>query len=264
MPEALGEPYDLSRLADGLRPLELRHTRATGSTNDWAKLEAQSAAVCAPALFVADSQSAGRGRGTNTWWSAPGNITATFVVVQNAHVAFGLVPLLAGLAVRRALVPITACDRIGLKWPNDLVVGRRKAAGLLCERLQRVDLIGVGVNVNAGSDEAPAELRERIVSLRELTGNPWDLTDVLCKIGREMHRVFSVKSQKAAHELLQEYSQHHWPTGKNIELVDTERAPRVGGRCVGIDSQGRLVVRTGQKCCPLLTGSIVSVTSMTG
>ncbi|MDZ7615520.1 MAG: biotin--[acetyl-CoA-carboxylase] ligase [Patescibacteria group bacterium] len=258
-----GKLYDFSRLADLVRPLKLHSTRITASTNDWAKQETQSGAGRVPALFVAGSQSAGRGRGTNAWWSPLGNVAATFVLVQNAHIAFGLVPLLAGLAVRRALVRLTACDDICLKWPNDLVVGQRKAAGLLCERLQRADLLGVGVNVNAGSSEGPAELRERITSLRELTGKVWDLTQVLCEISRELRQVFSLESENTARQLLQEYSQHHWPTGKQIELVDADRAPRVGGCCIGVDPEGRLIVGTGQTSRSFLTGSIVSVTSAT-
>ena len=263
MVEDRGNPYDFSDLEDLLRPLRLRATPMTTSTNDWAKQEAQSGAVQTPALFVAGSQSAGRGRGANTWWSPPGNIAATFVLAQNAHIAFGLVPLLAGLAVRRALVRLTACEEIRLKWPNDLVVGHRKAAGLLCERLQRVDLIGVGVNVNAGSSEGPAELRERITSLRELTGNAWDLGKVLCEISREVRQMFALESGSAAHRMLQEYSQHHWLTGKKIELIDADRAPRVRGRCLGIDSEGRLIVATGQTSCSFLTGTIASVASAT-
>ncbi len=263
MSEDLGKPYDFDHLADLVRPLQLHSTRTITSTNDWAKQEAQSGAVRIPALFVAGSQSDGRGRGTNTWWSPLGNIAATFVLVQNAHIAFGLVPLLAGLAVRRALVRLTGCEGIGLKWPNDLVVGPRKAAGLLCERLQSVDLIGVGVNVNASSSEGPAELRERITSLRELTGNVWDLTQVLCEISREVRQVFSLESENAARQMLQEYSQHHWPTGKKIELVDADRAPRVRGRCIGVDSEGQLILSIGQTSRSFLTGSIVSVTSAT-
>ena len=175
--------------------------------------------------------------------------------------AFGLVPLLAGLAIRRALVRLTACEAIGLKWPNDLVVGQRKAVGLLCERLQRVDLIGVGINVNAGSGEAPAELRERITSLRELTGNEWDLTVVVSEVSQSVNRVLSLESENVAREMLEEYSLHHWPTGKDIELVDTDRAARIAGRCEGLDPQGRLLLTTDQGVHALLTGSIVSVTA---
>jgi BirA family biotin operon repressor/biotin-[acetyl-CoA-carboxylase] ligase len=231
----------------------------TTSTNDWAKQEVKSGRLQAPALLVADSQSGGRGRGSNTWWSASGNIAVTFVLSQNPYVAFGLVPLLAGLAVRQALVRLTACEAIGLKWPNDLMVGQRKAAGLLCERLRRVDLIGVGINVNAGSREAPTELRERITSLREATGAVWDLTDVVSELSQEVNRVLSVESEPAAREMLQEYALYHWPTGRNIEIVDTDRASRIAGRCTGIDLQGRLLVKTGQGSHALLTGSIVSV-----
>jgi BirA family biotin operon repressor/biotin-[acetyl-CoA-carboxylase] ligase len=261
--EDVGKLYDLKGLQDRVRPLELRHAREITSTNDWAKREAESGRLQAPALLVADSQSAGRGRGTNTWWSANGNVAATFVVSQNPHLAFGLVPLLAGLAVRRALVRLTALEEIGLKWPNDLVVGPCKVAGLLCERLQQIDLIGVGINVNAGSQEAPPELRERITSLSELTGTVWDLTAVVGEISQDFSRVLSVEAEHAAGKMLQEYSLHHWPTGRDIELVDTERAPRIAGRCEGIDPQGRLLVQTEQAVHALLTGSIVTVTPVT-
>ena len=111
MSEDSGNTYDLKRLQDRVRPLQLRHARVVTSTNDWAKQEVESGLLQAPALLVADSQSAGRGRGTNTWWSAMGNIAATFVVPQNPHLAFGLVPLLAGLAVRRALVRLVRVAR---------------------------------------------------------------------------------------------------------------------------------------------------------
>jgi BirA family biotin operon repressor/biotin-[acetyl-CoA-carboxylase] ligase len=263
MPEDVSNPYDLKRLQDRVQPIELKHTKVTASTNDWAKQEVESGAVRPPALLVADSQSAGRGRGTNTWWSAIGNITATFIVSQNPHVAFGLVPLFAGLAVRRALVRATACEEISLKWPNDLVVGDRKAVGLLCERLKQVDLIGVGVNANAGREEAPEELEGRITSLRELTCEAVDLASVLGEIGQELNRVLTLASEDDAREMLEEYTRHHWPTGKDIELIDTDDAPRISGRCMGIDLQGRLLVKTEQGVRSFFTGSILSVTPVT-
>ena len=263
MCDDVDKPYDVKRLADCVQPLELRHVRQVSSTNDWARQEVESQRIQAPAVFVADFQSAGRGRGTNQWWSAVGNIAATFVVPQNPCLQFGLVPLMAGLAVRGALVRLTGCEDVGLKWPNDLVVGPRKVAGLLCERLRHVDLIGVGINVNTSGGDAPAELQERMTSVRELTGNAWDLTHVVSELSQDVNRMLSVESKNAASDMLQEYSLHHWPTGKDIELVDTERTPRIGGRCAGIDPQGRLLVKTEQGSHAFLTGSIASVTPAT-
>ncbi len=263
MSQDLDSPYDLSRLEICARPLKLRHARVIASTNDWARQEVESGLIQAPALLIADSQSAGKGRGTNTWWSAIGNMAATFVMSQNPHIPLGLTPLLAGLAVRRALVRLTACTEIGLKWPNDLVVGPRKLAGLLCERLPQVDLIGVGVNVNAGSSQAPTDLRQRILSLSDLTGNVWELTDVVGEICHDMSDMLSLDSEAVARERLQEYSQHHWPTGKSIELIDTDRTPRIAGRCLGIDAQGRLLVKTEEGNQSFLTGTIASVSSAT-
>jgi len=258
------KPYDLQRLEQRARPLTLHHARVTESTNDWAKREMQAGGVQTPALFVADSQTAGRGRRGNAWWSPRGNIAATFAFSHDPHLAFGLLPLLAGLAVRRALADLSASEEIGLKWPNDLIARQRKVAGLLCERLQGVDLLGIGVNVNAQTCDAPTELRGRIIALRELSGKTFDLTDTLVAIGQQLRRAVGVESESAAREMLAEYSHHHWPTGKNIEVIDTDRAPLVRGRCGGVDAQGRLVVTAGQQTHALLTGSIVSVSSAPG
>ena len=254
-----GHTYDLPRLHVQLPEWQLRHAAVIPSTNDWARAEVESGSSQNPAVFFADSQSAGRGRGINIWWSAPGNIAATFIFSQNPHLSPGLLPLLAGLGVRRALVRITGCDDPQLKWPNDLVVGRHKLAGLLCERMRRVDLIGVGVNVNADRDESPAELQQRIMSLRELTADTWDLTEILVEIGRELQRVVSLQSQTAARKMLDEYSLHHWATGKEIELIDAEQGPRLRGRCQGVDRQGRLIIKTQRETRTIVTGSIVAV-----
>jgi BirA family biotin operon repressor/biotin-[acetyl-CoA-carboxylase] ligase len=164
---------------------------------------------------------------------------------------------LAGLAVRRALVRVTSCVDIQLKWPNDLVVGQRKLAGLLCERLRRADLIGVGINVNADTHVAPPELRSRITSLCVLTGSIWNLTDIIREIGQELQRAVSLESATAVRNMLDEYSQHHWPTGKDVELIDAEREPRIKGRCLGIDPQGQLILQTEQGTRSFFSGSIV-------
>lgn len=259
MTDRLSDGYDLKRLQRCVRPLVVRHAAVMTSTNDRARQEVESGLLDGPALVVADAQSAGRGRGHNSWWSAAGNLMATFVLSQNPTVPPGLVPLLAGLAVRRALVEATGLDGISLKWPNDVLIGERKTAGLLCQRLQRVDLIGIGVNVNAGSDEAPEPLRGRISSLREATGRAWDLTDVLSAVSRQLTSVLSTTSRANVSEMMAEYALHHALNGRDIALIDTDEAVPLTGRCRGIDAEGRLLVETRQGMRSILTGSVMTL-----
>lgn len=256
MLEQSGEGYDLQRLRQQAAPLVVHHAVVMTSTHDRARQEVESGVLDQPALVVADTQSAGRGRGDHSWWSAPGNVMATFVLPQNRIVPCGLVPLLAGLAVRRALVQVTAFDRISLKWPNDVLIGRQKTAGLLCERLQRFDLIGIGVNVNVGSDQAPQMLRDRVTCLREATGRTWDLTEVLGAICRQLDGVFSASSLQEVCAMMEVYAAHHALTGQDIAVIDTEEPSPATGRCLGVDVDGRLMVETSQGRRWLLTGSI--------
>ena len=80
-------------------------------------------------------------------------------------------PLLAGLAVRDAAAQLTGDDSCRLKWPNDVVYRGQKLAGLLCERVSKADLIGVGLNVNTAiRRSAPKALREQITSLAAIAG----------------------------------------------------------------------------------------------
>src|SRR3989442_1713981 len=104
----------------------------TESTNDDA-WDAASAGAADGAVVIADHQTSGRGREGRTWHDAPGHGLALSVLLQTGcdRTAFATAPLVAGLALARAL------DAHGvdaeLKWPNDLLLGDRKLAGVLCE-----------------------------------------------------------------------------------------------------------------------------------
>jgi BirA family biotin operon repressor/biotin-[acetyl-CoA-carboxylase] ligase len=76
--------------------------------------------------------------------------------------------LLAGLAVRNAAAELTGCEAVQLKWPNDILHDGRKVAGLLCERIEKVDLVGLGLNVNLDPANAPDPLRNQITSLSRI------------------------------------------------------------------------------------------------
>ena len=139
--------FDLEQLLDTTFLKSVQHFRQTDSTNAQAiKLLAAKDKLSTPCLVYAESQTAGRGRGGNQWWSQAGSLTFTVIVDVRQ---FSLtpkqlikLPLLTGLAVLQtcqASVSKLASDSNGcrddfaLKWPNDVYLSGRKLAGILIE-----------------------------------------------------------------------------------------------------------------------------------
>ena len=138
------QSYELERLRTSLKPFRLHWYPTLGSTNDHAAELRRRGGLFAPAVVLTGRQTAGRGRGAHVWWSGPGCITVTFVLPIGEQVQPYQLPLIAGLAVRNAAAELTGNDGIQLKWPNDVLHEGRKLAGLLCERVEKADLVGLG------------------------------------------------------------------------------------------------------------------------
>jgi BirA family biotin operon repressor/biotin-[acetyl-CoA-carboxylase] ligase len=175
------------------------------------------------------------------------------------HLAAYQIPLAAGLAVRDAAAEVTREDSVALKWPNDVLHDGRKLAGLLCERVHHVDLIGVGVNVNVDVGEAPAALRTRITSLRSIAGRGIDMTDVLLAVARHLRRTLSLRKEHPFPAILKEYDRHHALVGRQVRVVGNEDEPVVAGVCQGLDDLGRLVLREGRQTHRVIAGRVEMV-----
>jgi len=173
----LAEPsFDRARFAALLATRRLgRHLIArarVGSTNDVA-WEARAAAAPHGTVVVADQQTRGRGRAGRVWHSAPGRGLALSVLLYlgGDRRGAGVLTLAAGLALAQAL------ERLGvaaeLKWPNDVLLGGRKLAGILGERrgaapgggTGEAAVIGLGANVAEREADFPPGLRARATSL---------------------------------------------------------------------------------------------------
>jgi BirA family transcriptional regulator, biotin operon repressor / biotin---[acetyl-CoA-carboxylase] ligase len=153
------------------------HRDACASTNDEAIALARAGAAHGT-VVTAGAQTAGRGRAGRTWHSPPGDNLYLSIVVRSALPAARLpaVTLAAGVG---------ACDAIRaagvtgarIKWPNDVLAGDRKLAGVLTETVGRTDavVIGVGVDVDGRRDRLPAELAAIATSIRDETGVPQEV-----------------------------------------------------------------------------------------
>lgn len=127
-------------------------------------------------VFVADFQTAGRGRLDHKWLSPPGAnlmMSAVLSVAGLSCEAVSTFPLVVGLAVVRAvrgLLPEEVARTVLLKWPNDVLVGGRKVAGILCERDGERVIVGIGINVK--QREFPQEIAKKAISLGAVPGFP--------------------------------------------------------------------------------------------
>lgn len=139
----------------------ISHVASTGSTN------ADALGGRPGDVFTADFQTAGRGRLDHKWLSAPGENLIMSVVLDDAGAApdqVATLPLLAGLAAVEGLSSLLPPPpALSLKWPNDVLAGGRKLAGILCERHGDKVVVGIGVNVRQ-RDFAP-EIADRATSL---------------------------------------------------------------------------------------------------
>ena len=156
--------------------LEVRWHASLPSTMDAAAALANDGAAHG-VVVVADEQTQGRGRRGTTWASpTAAGLYFSFVARPQASQSLSLITLAAGVAVREGIGAATglAAD---LKWPNDLLVGRRKLAGILAEGLavgtpDQAIIIGVGVNAHAAA--YPPDVRARATSIEDELGRQVD------------------------------------------------------------------------------------------
>jgi BirA family biotin operon repressor/biotin-[acetyl-CoA-carboxylase] ligase len=236
--------FNLARLRRQIKPFRLHWFPRVGSTSDHAARLRRRGDLYAPAVVLTGHQLMGRGRGGNAWWSGPGCLTVTFVFPIDEHLAPHQIPLISGVAVRQAAVELCGDDAVQLKWPNDLLHHGRKLAGLLCERVHKADLVGLGLNVNLEPRRAPKPLRETLTSLSVIAGRELDMTDALATVARRLHHLVTRRDEYPFAQLLRDYDANHSLIGRRVTVFGggTDGAV-VTGRVEGLDGTGRLLLR---------------------
>ena len=156
---------DIERLRGEAALSLVEHHDTITSTNDRARELAAHLQPGEMALVLADRQTAGRGRGANRWWTGAGSLAFSLLLHPAARGIrrenFPLISLAAALAIIDAQHPVASAGELGLHWPNDVFAQGAELAGVLVEALtDGWHVLGVGLNVNNRTIDAPAELRE--------------------------------------------------------------------------------------------------------
>ncbi len=267
--EGLPPPLDADRLNQALRPpagcwREIRVVGETGSTN--ADLLAQARAGSAEGLVLAaGAQTAGRGRLGRQWVSPPHAALTFSVLLRPQGVPAGLLgwlPLLAGVAVVSALRAVTGLDT-RLKWPNDVLAGEAKLAGMLAEGWGGAIVLGVGINVFQQRPELPVPAATSL--LLEKPGLAPDTSErLLVAVLGELARWYSGWRDQARPGdadgcgLRRAYLRRCATVGWQVTV--TMPGGRVlTGTAAGVDPAGQLEVRTGPGLVCVSAGDVVHV-----
>jgi BirA family biotin operon repressor/biotin-[acetyl-CoA-carboxylase] ligase len=162
----------------------IRTVAETGSTN--ADLLAEAQAGAPEGLWLrAEAQSSGRGRVGRTWLSPPGNLYASTIVrLHPGEPEPATLALVAAVALEEVASAYAGPGKLQLKWPNDLMAGPAKLAGILLERAGDAVVIGFGVNLAYH----PANLERLTSSLAALGSGPSDPADFLLDLAEAFAR----------------------------------------------------------------------------
>jgi biotin-[acetyl-CoA-carboxylase] ligase BirA-like protein len=245
-------------LAGLVHPLKVYYYGILGSTNSHAMRMRREGRLFAPALVVTSRQTAGRGRSGHSWWSRRGSVTATWVLPVEEEYAPHQLPLIVGLALRAACAEMSHRDDIQLKWPNDVVCGDSKLGGVLCERCEGIDLVGIGLNLNGADRGIPASLRGKVVSLSMLAEHELDINLAIATITGHLKRVLLGRTSHPFAAFVQDFRKCDALRGRQIRVRTDGGRTELRGICEGIDRDGELVVRTATGLHRLISGSVVA------
>ncbi len=199
-------------------------------------------------VFTADKQTAGRGRLDHKWLSQPGSNLMMSVVLDVTEIPpdqVATLPLAVGLAVHAAVARFLSAGKDNaLKWPNDVLVERRKIAGILCERHGDRVIAGVGVNVNQTVFAPEIAARATSLALEDWTGTVIDVRDALLE---ELGEIYTIWYDQGFAVLHARYAEVDALKGRTISVrqTDDDTAP-LTGLCGGVQFDGTLLVADQQ------------------
>jgi BirA family biotin operon repressor/biotin-[acetyl-CoA-carboxylase] ligase len=200
----------------------------------------------APFLVLAERQTAGRGRRGRAWVSPfAENVYYSLVLrIEGGMRQLEGLSLVVGLAVMQALRKL-GVSRAGLKWPNDVLVDRKKIAGILLELVgDPADVchvvLGIGINVNM---QVADEVDQHWTSMRLESGRVFDRNHLVAEIGAMLRQYLELHQAHGFSAVHDEWEQNHLWQGRTVSLI--AGVNQIDGEVLGIDSQGALRLKVG-------------------
>lgn len=237
-----------------------RAVASTGSTNT--DLIAQAADLPDFAVLTAGEQLSGRGRSGRNWEAPAGSSMMASVLLRPSSVPptqFSWLPLIAGLSLANAVSSFGGSNRAMVKWPNDVLIGEQKIAGVLSEALPDVSgvVIGTGLNVHQTREQLPVETATSLalvgISVPSLDAI---LAEYLRQLRKNYDEYIACGGELAGTDLLQSIKNACTTIGRKVRAIMPGDKELVG-EAIDIDDLGRIVISHDGKHTPVSVGDIV-------
>ena len=246
---------------------DIHHYFRVGSTNK-AAMEAAASGAPAGSVFLAEEQTAGRGRSGHDWHSEKSSgIYCSVVLRPDVPPSDVLVLSLAGgLAVQGAVEQVTGV-RPDLRWPNDVLLSNKKFCGILTEmnaEPTRVRYVVMGIGINVNQQSFPASLKETATSLRQETGRAWSRVELTIALLRALDTEFRMllpqrvglgtAPAEASMTVIRRFEERSsYANGKRVHV---EENGGFDGVTSGLDDRGFLLVKARDGLRTVLSGGV--------
>jgi BirA family biotin operon repressor/biotin-[acetyl-CoA-carboxylase] ligase len=202
------------------------------------------------AVAVCDEQTAGRGRLGRAWQAPPGTAILCSLLLRPPPVRRASeLSLVGGLAAAET-VEAALVLAAQIKWPNDVMVNRRKVAGVLAEARDGVVVLGIGLNVNQTRDQLPLDAKVPPASLRTVDGRTRDRAPLLADLLVRLEQAYDTWRSGGLEAIYDGLGARDFLRGRRVSVDGT------AGVAVGIDRSGHLAIEADGERVVVSSGDV--------
>ncbi|WP_048191050.1 biotin--[acetyl-CoA-carboxylase] ligase [Methanobacterium sp. SMA-27] len=238
-------PYEVKReLKTNFIGHDIHYFKEVDSTNDVAKYLAEEGAE-EGTIVIAEIQNRGKGRRGKTWISPPGGVWMSIILRPDIP-PFNApqLTLVTGVAVAETLKKECNLD-VGIKWPNDILIGNKKVCGILTEvnaSIEKINyvIVGIGIDMNVDVPLFPPDLQKGATSLKNELDTEINGAILVQKFLLEFETIYNEFKAGKFPEILKEWRSLSKTIGNNVEV--RTRGKTIRGEAVGINKEGILIL----------------------
>lgn len=227
--------------------LNLIKLEEVDSTNEWAKRNIEKLSDLDG--VIARIQTRGKGRGSNKWFSPSGGLWLTLMIKEFPSNK-GVLSQLSSVAIAEVLENYGL--HVELKWPNDIIISKKKIGGVLIEGRNESFIVGIGLNLNLDVSDFPQSLQENIISSKEILKRNLPIEEVALEI---MKRIGECREE--LDRVYIRYLGLNQDLGRKVELQGQKET--ITGQVIGIENDGGIRIRSEGKENTYYSGSLVYI-----